>query len=76
MISSHSGEGSHCSDSRTFRTWADWPVRSGHAAAVFQDRIWILGGSVNGGRFTSPYLVNDIWYSALETDAALWKRYP
>jgi hypothetical protein len=63
-------------DWRLATAYADWPVRSGHAAAVFQDRIWILGGAINGGRYTSSYLGNDIWFTAPEADATNWKSYP
>jgi len=54
---------------------ADWSVRDEHASVVFQDRIWVLGGLENGGRWTSPVPRNDIWYSARETPASHWQRY-
>ena len=59
----------------TFAGLADWSIRDEHASVVFQDRIWVLGGLENGGRWTSPIPRNDIWYSARETPARRWQRY-
>jgi hypothetical protein len=36
------------------------PGRIGHATAVFDNRLWILGGCTDD--FTQP-LLNDVWYS-------------
>ncbi len=43
---------------------APWQPRQYHAVAVFDDRMWVLGGWSNGDR-------NDVWYSA---DGANWYR--
>ncbi len=53
---------------------AQWTPRQGHAVAVFNNRLWVLGGSESG----STSRVNDIWSSAdgitwtQETAAAQW----
>ena len=36
---------------------ADWPKRSQHTSAEFDDKLWVLGGFDGSNRF------NDIWYS-------------
>ena len=38
---------------------AAWPPRAGHASAVFDDRLWVLGGYADG-----IGSANDVWYSA------------
>jgi len=40
---------------------AGWPPRNGHAAVVFNDKMWILGGIDNGGNYKYK---NDVWYSS------------
>jgi len=36
------------------QTTSIWPARSGHAAVVFDDKIWVMGGNYR----------NDVWYSS------------
>lgn len=40
---------------------APWPKRAYHGAEVFQNRLWILGGSP---------LSNDVWVGSVQTDAS------
>lgn len=40
---------------------APWPKRAYHGAEVFQNRLWILGGSP---------LSNDVWVGSIQTDAS------
>ena len=47
---------------------AAWPVRHGHTAAVFKDRIWIMGG----GKSERPSVIHrDVWSSA---DGVKWRQ--
>lgn len=50
---------------RTFDPTADWEGRHTAGYAVFQDKIWIIGGDVNQGHYQS-----DVWNSA---DGATWR---
>jgi leucine-zipper-like transcriptional regulator 1 len=44
---------------------AAFPPRIGHSSVVFDNRIWVIGGS------DSTVLKNDVWYS---TDGTNWKQ--
>ncbi|MEO0093676.1 MAG: hypothetical protein ABIK67_05420, partial [candidate division WOR-3 bacterium] len=52
---------------------AGWPPRYLHFSAVFNNKIWVLGGDHEYGNFT-----RDVWYSTdgvnwiLATDSAGW----
>ena len=52
------------------KTWtqitdnATWPKRYGHAATVFNKKIWVMGGD-NGST------LNDVWYSSND-NASSW----
>ena len=50
---------------------AGWSPRIAAAAVVFQDRIWILGGTENYYFGDDKSLKNDVWYSA---DGKEWKQ--
>ena len=56
--------------SRDGREWtcvlehAPWPARRYHAALVFDDKLWILGGYHHGN-------LNDVWFSA---DGREWRQ--
>jgi hypothetical protein len=58
---------------------APWFPRLGAAGAVFQDRIWILGGVKKYYYGTDDDLLNDVWSSkdgtnwVQETSAAAWR---
>lgn len=39
---------------------APWPARAYHAAVVFDDKLWIIGG---GNYRPDPLSFNDVWYS-------------
>lgn len=43
---------------------APWAARSGHGCLAYDGRIWVFGGSDEGGN-----LLNDVWYS---TDGEEW----
>jgi len=47
---------------------APWPVRYGLGVAVFQDRLWVLGGTASARTGTQ---FNDVWSSA---DGRQWRR--
>lgn len=51
---------------RNFDPAADWEGRHTAGYAVFQDKLWIIGGDVNQGHYQ-----NDIWNSA---DGRRWQR--
>jgi hypothetical protein len=36
---------------------APWPGRCAHAAAAFDNKIWVMGG-----RYQSTHHMNDVWY--------------
>jgi len=64
---------------------AAWPARKGTAVIVFQDKLWLFGGSTSVDEHGAPdKFVNDIWTSTdgIEwtevTDAAPWppQEYP
>ena len=42
---------------------AEWPARDGHSSAVFDDRLWVMGGAGGSGS------LNDVWYSE---DGVTW----
>ena len=44
---------------------AGWPARERHAAVVFDNKIWVLGGTQNAGN------QNDVWRSA---DGTTWEK--
>jgi len=53
--------------------------RVGHALAVFNGKLWLLGGFDAGWKGQDPTLFNDVWYSAIlmrPTSATTWTRYP
>lgn len=56
-------------------SWAEvtgdprWSPRSGHQAAVFQGKLWVMGGESS----YSPYYWNDVWSSS---DGATWAEEP
>lgn len=46
-----------------------YPVRSSHASAVYQNKLWIIGGHRNDG--INNVLLNDVWSSP---DGINWKK--
>jgi len=48
---------------------APWSPRAGHTVAVFDNKLWILGGwAQDPGKDSSP--VNDVWYAETDPNAA------
>jgi len=46
---------------------AAWSARSGHASVVFDNKMWVIGGSDSSGTY------NDVWYSS---DGVTWTQAP
>jgi hypothetical protein len=40
---------------------AQWSARSGHTSLVYNNKIWVLGGTIN--QSGTPVNVNDVWWS-------------
>ena len=59
------------SDTLSGATWtqatasAAWSVRYGHTTAVFDDKLWVLGG------YTGSFFQNDVWHSS---DGVMWTQ--
>ena len=42
-------------------TDASWSGRVGHSTVVFDDKLWVMGGTTNPNN-SNPTFLNDIWY--------------